>query len=516
MIQFQGQASTPGREEVLQVAELLAAHGREPGAIAAAGWAAAQAEAVTVSAMPGEHIDTAEFVGCMAAVDDDTNAYWQHADADRWQSETPTLVSEAATRIAARSDRAFFTNPADARASWALSVGAAAAARAIAYSNKPLVHDGAATIPAGHADPDLTRLVIRDAVGCRVRTVEGRVLFDLSSGLYNTPLGHRHPAPAVGFLTQATSVAATNPFVATTPVAEHVADRLRRALCLNEWSVVFAGSGSEAMETAMRFAVAVAGRIVNVRPGEFHGITAAAAALSSHHTVHYPLRPIMDVRYTPISDWKERGVGVIEPAGVMSGQPPITEAERSQLSSFRRRGGVVVVDEVLSGLGRTMWPSLTTALRIPADIVVLGKGLANGIVPISAVLIAPEVLARVTGTGGLDHGHTHSNHAASLGAALGCLESLEAHKHDPDRLRAALDAAGVANTTIGWLASVKLTESSRATTTAALLDAGLMCHLPTMVDPVERLIVAPPLTTSDDDLADMAQRLADVQRVLAE
>lgn len=115
MIQFQGQASTPGREEVLQVAELLAAHGREPGAIAAAGWAAAQAEAVTVSAMPGEHIDTAEFVGCMAAVDDDTIAYWQHADADRWQSETPTLVSEAATRIAARSDRAFFTNPADAR-----------------------------------------------------------------------------------------------------------------------------------------------------------------------------------------------------------------------------------------------------------------------------------------------------------------------------------------------------------------------------------------------------------------
>lgn len=170
----------------------------------------------------------------------------------------------------------------------------------------------------------------------------------------------------------------------------------------------------------------------------------------------------------------------------------------------------MILDEVLSGLGRTLWPGLTPAWNIPADIVVLGKGLANGLAPVSAVMVDPELIARISDAGDIDHGHTHTNHPASLGAAHGCLTALTRLTHDPNVLQRALRDAGVEARSLGWLATVDLRPTGRRHLGQVLLDAGLLGHVPTMVDPVDRLVIAPPLISSPDEIATMTSRLAAV------
>lgn len=502
----ESQQSTPGQDLIRSLVTLLSTHGSPPSAVAAAGWAAAMAAAVTESTTP--HPSTNRRIeDVMDAVDDDTAAYWSDQDQDNtWITQTPLNVAKAAEQIALATADAFTANPADMRASWALAVGAAAAAEVIAESNAN-ERPGRAVI-AGGTIGQVDLIDVADAHGCRVRTVHGRTLLDISSGLYNTPLGHRHPAPTIGMIAQASKVASVNPFVATSAIADRLANRILDLFDRPEWRVVFAGSGSEGIETALRIALTASGPIVYARPGTFHGITAGAASLSSHPAVRGPFPPSDIVRHQPISEWRTPGVGVVEPAGITWGHPTLTSEEIGQLRRFRKAGGVVIVDEVLSGLGRTLWPGLTKALNIPADIVVLGKGLANGIAPVSAVLVHPNLIDRIQDAGDLDHGHTHTNHPASLGAAFGCLAALGELTHDPCTLGTSLDEAGIAAQCLGWLATLDFPPTDRTRVSRALVDVGLLGHLPSMVDPIERLVIAPPLSTSKDDLAEMAHRLS--------
>lgn len=501
-------SQTPGSEHIRRAARLLSTHGEPPGAVAAAGWTAAIAAAVTASTTP-EPAGPVLAADALAAVDADTVAYWSQDDqSEEWKVQTPQAVAAVAARAATDSGSALHVNPADMNAAWAMAVGAAAAAEAVANANSP-ARTEPRTLPGGTVEQ--TYLVdVSDADGCRVRTSDGRTLLDISSGLFNTPLGHRHPAPAIGFVAQASKVAAVNPFTTTSAIADRVAGRLLDLFAKPNWHAIFAGSGSEAIETALRLAMAAGGSAVHARPNAFHGITAGAASLSTHAAIRGPLEPTPSFHHQPIHEWTGPGVGVVEPAGITWGQPTLTEDEIDQLHRFRASGGVVILDEVLSGLGRTLWPGLTTALGIPADIIVLGKGLANGLTPVSAVLVDPHAIDRIRQAGQLDHGHTHTNHPASLGAALGCLTALTQHAHNPDMLAAALDTASIPATTIGWLAVIDIPPTDRKLTAKAMLDAGLLGHLPTMVDPVQRLVIAPPLTTDQADLDEMMCRLSDV------
>ncbi|WP_189034551.1 aminotransferase class III-fold pyridoxal phosphate-dependent enzyme [Nocardia rhizosphaerihabitans] len=468
------------------------------------------AAAVTESAILDHGTGGEEIAAVLRTVDDDTDAYWNSAlSTNDWKSSTPTQVAVRAGHVAALSGRAFSSNPADTRASWALAVGAAAAAQAVAESNAP-AHPTRAALMAGTVDEIPDPVMVIDAHGSRVRTADGRVLLDVSSGLYNTPLGHRHPAPAIAMLAQASSVAAINPFNSVTAIADRVAERLLQLFDSPGGRVVFASSGSEAVETALRFALSVAGPTLHARPRTFHGITAGAAGLSTYASIRGPLPRMVQIHHHAISEWNAPGVGVVEPAGIASGRPPLSATEREHLQHFRSRGGVVVVDEVLSGLGRTLWPGLTPALGIPADIVVVGKGLANGIAPVSAVLLTAEMIGRIRASGPLDHGHTHTNHPTSLGAALGCLDALDGLDHDPTKLADAARDSGLEVTSLGWLATIAVPATPRDQLVRSLSRAGVLLHLPSMVSSVDRLVVAPPLTTEADDLAEMMRCLANV------
>lgn len=495
------------RAEIAAVVAAISRPGEPPGAVAAAGWAAAFADAVTASTAA----NAAPATSVLDAVDDDIEAYWGERETDRWCRETPTLVADEAQAIALRTRAAWDVNPADMQAGWALAVGASAAARAVARHNRADAHTPSTLLPGTLGDG--RRLIVSAADGCRVRLADGTVLLDASSGLYNSPLGHGHPAPAVGFLDQATSAASVNPFTCSTPVAEKVASRLLALFEMPGGRAIFAASGSEAVETAIRLAAHAASGSLHARPSTFHGITAGAAALSDIPGIRGRVsNTLHDVIQRPIAEWTAPGVGVVEPSGMTTGRAPLTAVEVDQLRQFRQAGGIVVVDEVLSGLGRTLWPGLTPTLGIPADMVVLGKGLGNGLVPVSAVLVGAQVLDACRRRGPLDHGHTHSNHPASLGAAAACLDALETTRESPDRLRIAAEAAGLELRALGWLASVPVVPRGREQMTADLLDGGLLCHLPTMAARIDRLVIAPPITITPGDLDDMLRRVAAVAR----
>ena len=87
-----------------------------------------------------------------------------------------------------------------------------------------------------------------------------------------------------------------------------------------------------------------------------------------------------------------------------------------------------MADEVLTGAGRTGTWSALEPYGAVADIVTLGKGIAGGYVPLSAV-VAPRRLAEVlaAGTGGLQHAQTFSHHPVLCAAGVATIRYLREH-----------------------------------------------------------------------------------------
>jgi hypothetical protein len=116
-----------------------------------------------------------------------------------------------------------------------------------------------------------------------------------------------------------------------------------------------------------------------------------------------------------------------EPVGGSStgASVPAPEYWQRVRAACDRHGVLLVADEVLTGAGRTgTWSALEPYGVVP-DIMTLGKGIAGGYVPLSAV-VAPrrlvDVLAR--GSGALLHAQTFSHHATLCAAGLATLQYL--------------------------------------------------------------------------------------------
>jgi adenosylmethionine-8-amino-7-oxononanoate aminotransferase len=119
-----------------------------------------------------------------------------------------------------------------------------------------------------------------------------------------------------------------------------------------------------------------------------------------------------------------------EPVGGSStgASVPAPEYWRRVRAACDRHGVLLVADEVLTGAGRTgTWSALEPYGVVP-DIMALGKGIAGGYVPLSAV-VAPrrlvDVLAR--GSGALLHAQTFSHHATLCAAGVASLRYLREH-----------------------------------------------------------------------------------------
>lgn len=315
---------------------------------------------------------------------------------------------------------------------------------------------------SGLADPDDAELLARRqaVLGAPYRLFysrpvslvrgEGAHLYDRDGGDYldaynNVPVvGHSHPRIADAVST-ALRTLSTHTRYLTDPVVSY-AERLIGLMPPALSQVIFACSGSEAVDLSLRVARHVTGqRGVIITTHAYHGTTQSAAEISPSLGPNNPI-PDHVVRVSPpdpsadphaaqtfgaavesaAQELERRGHGVaalivdsilISDGLVLSPQPLLDAAARA----VRQHGGLYIADEVQPGFGRTgEWWGFA-AHRVVPDLVVLGKPMGNGM-PISAVVGRPEVLERF----GRDvrYFNTFGGNGASIAAAGAVLDEI--------------------------------------------------------------------------------------------
>ena len=321
----------------------------------------------------------------------------------------------------------------------------------------------AATRPAlfrRKLDKDVRRAV--SAEGCWITDENGKRYLDASGGAMVANLGHggepaRRIAEAMAEATRSTGYINGTQF--THRWAEELADALARHLPVPLRHSYFLASGSEAVEAAVKLARQVqldrgeVGRwkVISLQPS-YHGNTLAALALSGREHARAPFAPMLPhfPRIDGPDEYRdaeglESAAGRLEEAIVREGPGTVAAflAEsiggsstgarvppRSYFETTRdicdRHGVLWIADEVMCGMGRTgKWFGFEHFEVVP-DLMVLGKGLNAGAVPLSAVVATTDILETVArARGGFLHAQTYSHTPAICAAGLETVRILE-------------------------------------------------------------------------------------------
>lgn len=183
-------------------------------------------------------------------------------------------------------------------------------------------------------------------------------------------------------------------------------------------------SGAEAVEAALKFAIAKTGRhtIVAARRG-YHGRTLGALSATADKKYREIFEPLpLQATHVGYNDDEalaaaltdETAAVVLEP---LQGEGGIHPADAEYLASVRRitedRGILLIADEIQSGF-RTGAPFVTVASGVTPDIIVTAKALANGF-PIGLTLVSEEISAALPGGA---HGSTFGGNPLAARAAV--------------------------------------------------------------------------------------------------
>lgn len=263
------------------------------------------------------------------------------------------------------------------------------------------------------------------AENCHLFDERGRRYVDLESGVWCTVVGHRHPRIRRALHTQFDRMAHSG-FGYSCEIVAQAAEELLSLLDFDGGRCVFLCSGSEAVEYAVRVAQIAAPR---PRLLTFEDAYLGAYGLAHRKTaaewVLFDWLACADCHGEKSCDAScERWASIpfdtlggffFEPgsSGGLVRFPPRKLIDRI-VAAVRDRGGLVAVNEVTTGMGRTgAWFGHQHYVFAP-DIVALGKGLGNGY-PVSATAVAPHV---VTLLGGRELAYAQSHQNDPLGAAV--------------------------------------------------------------------------------------------------
>jgi len=260
---------------------------------------------------------------------------------------------------------------------------------------------------------------------------EGGRYLDLTSGYGVAVFGHRHPGLAAALHGQLDRVTVLHSSFANDARAEAAREIVRR--CGGRMArVLFANSGAEANEAALKLAVLATGRAGFVAcRGAFHGKTLGALAATEGAKYRGPFEPLLrGARFVPYGDpdalaeavGPDTAAFIVEPIQGESGivVPPVGYLARAA-EICRAAGALLILDEIQTGTGRTGRFLASEADGAPGDIVTLGKGLGGGI-PVGAAVVS-EAVARAAFKGA--HTSTFGGNplaAAGITATLSLLD----------------------------------------------------------------------------------------------
>lgn len=266
--------------------------------------------------------------------------------------------------------------------------------------------------------------------GAVVTDADGREYLDLLGGIAVNLLGHRHPAVIDAVTAQLNTLGHTSNLYATEPgiaLAEALVAQLG-----TQARAFFCNSGTEANEVAFKISRLTGKTKLVAADGAFHGRTMGSLALTGQPSKQAPFEPLPGhVVHVPYGDvaaleaavddetaavflepiMGEGGV-VVPPAGYLAAAREITT----------KRGALLVLDEVQTGIGRTGAFFAHQHDGITPDVVTLAKGLGGGL-PIGACLAVGATGDLLTP--GL-HGSTFGGNPVCTAAGLAVLKTLAA------------------------------------------------------------------------------------------
>jgi adenosylmethionine-8-amino-7-oxononanoate aminotransferase len=296
--------------------------------------------------------------------------------------------------------------------------------------------------------PDHEPLVLVEGHGAILRDSRGREYIDGNSSIWTNIHGHNHPHINAAIRAQLGRVAHTSFLGFTNPAAIELAEAIVDLFPPNSLTRVFySDDGSTGIEVALRIADQY-WRLRNSRKHQFisfqhgyHGDTAGAAALGAAAMFqigptrwNFPAQQVPDLKTLDrISGTETAKIAavVIEPliqgaAGMKLWPPGTLRAVREWCN---RTGALLIVDEVMTGFGRTGEMFAIEHEPVLADIVVLGKGLSGGYLPLAMTLVTDEISSRFDGSVGqgkaLAYGHSYTGNALGCAAAKASLEVFE-------------------------------------------------------------------------------------------
>ena len=297
--------------------------------------------------------------------------------------------------------------------------------------------------------------------GSRIEIVDadGRRYLDASGGAAVSCLGHGHPDVLAAMHIQLDALAYAHTAFFTTEVAERLADRLIEDAPAGLSHVYLVSGGSEAIEAALKMArqyfVEIGEperRHVIARRQSYHGNTLGALAVGGNAWRRAQFEPLLikthhiDPCYAyrlrredeSNADYAARGAQALEdriveigPDRVMAfvaetvvgatlgAVPAVGDYFKRIRSICDRYGVLLILDEVMCGMGRTGTLHACEQEGVAPDLMALAKGLGGGYQPIGAVMLSNRIAqAFANGSGAFQHGHTYMGHPMAAAAAL--------------------------------------------------------------------------------------------------
>ncbi len=295
--------------------------------------------------------------------------------------------------------------------------------------------------------------------GVEIVDAEGRRYLDASGGAAVSCLGHGHPDVLAAMRRQLDTIAYAHTAFFTTEVAERLADRLIEDAPPGLSHVYLVSGGSEAIEAALKMArqyfVEIGQperRHVIARRQSYHGNTLGALAVGGNAWRRDQFEPLLiqthhvDPCYAyrmqregeSDADYAARAAQALEDrileigsdhviafvaetvVGATAGAvPPVGDYFKRIRAICDRYGVLLILDEVMCGMGRTGTLHACEQEGIAPDLMVIAKGLGGGYQPIGAVMLTRRITeAFANGSGAFQHGHTYMGHSVAAAAAL--------------------------------------------------------------------------------------------------
>jgi len=294
---------------------------------------------------------------------------------------------------------------------------------------------------------------------------EGKRYLDASGGAAVSCLGHSDRAVVDAIKAQLDRLPFAHTSFFTNEPMERLADALVARAPAGLSHAYFVSGGSEAMEAALKLARQYflevgqpQRRHVIARRQSYHGNTLGALAAGGNLWRRRQYEPLLfpATHVSPCYAYRDRGADETEEAyaarladeldsaihtlgpgsviafcaetvagATLGAVPPVPGYFRRIREVCDRHGVLLILDEVMCGMGRTGAMFACEQEQVVPDIVCIAKGLGAGYQPIGAAIVSSRIVEALRdGSGFFQHGHTYLGHAAACAGAFAVQEAI--------------------------------------------------------------------------------------------